>query len=99
VVVNLLHGGFLLGISLDPEDGGDNPSKCRLTFKGLCISQEREPSQPPLCVGTSNPPRYYSVIFLRKKNKSRSIFEVLFLGCENYVLQAEKKNHYKHKGL
>jgi hypothetical protein len=36
--------GFLLGSFLNPEDGGDVPPKCRLTFNGLhgIISQKTE---------------------------------------------------------
>jgi hypothetical protein len=29
------HVGFLLGVFFDPEDGGNVPPKCRLTFNGL----------------------------------------------------------------
>jgi hypothetical protein len=41
---NLLHVGFLLGLFFDPEDGGDVPPKCGLTFNGLyrVISQTTE---------------------------------------------------------
>jgi hypothetical protein len=42
VLATCFHFGFLLGLLLEPEDGGNVPSKRRLTFDGLpgVISQK-----------------------------------------------------------
>jgi hypothetical protein len=42
-----MYPGFLLGLFLDPEDGGDIPPKRRLAFNGLhgVISQKTKLSR------------------------------------------------------